>query len=235
LLPGTEDDLVTAFDEISNKSELLRTKDYRNTVVCSGISASVLVPNTLYLQQEAVSHLIFAQGHHPAGTVISDDMKHTEAKNIFSIPDDVFNWLISAFPHGQIHHMTTAMADYLLWAHRGNNEDIITVQVYPAYAEIIVNCGKNLNLLNRFEYSTAEELVYYILFIMEQLQLNPDHVPVVFAGTISAPDQAYQLSCKYIRNVSFALLPDLVTGAEVLEDIPAHTCFHIFCQQICVS
>jgi hypothetical protein len=109
------------------------------------------------------------------------------------------------------------------------------INVGSDYAEFVITRGKNLKLLNRYEYSTYEELVYYILFAMEQLQLNPDHVPLVFSGMVSSDDHAFKLAAKYIRNISLATMPDIVSGIDVLEEVPAHSCFNLFCQQICAS
>ncbi len=230
-----DEELTGIFDEILNESELLGNRNYRNIVCCSGISPSVLVPNSLYIPSESTEQLKFSLGKNLPGTVLTDDLKHCEAKNIFSIPDEVHNWIVRTFPHGQLHHTTSAMIDFLLWKHRGDEEDTFVIQVCPEYAEFIVARAKNLKLLNRYDFSTPEELVYYILFAMEQLQLNPDHVPLVFSGSISPEDHVFKLASKYIRNISMATLPDIVSGTSILGEIPVHTGFNIFCQQICAS
>jgi hypothetical protein len=47
-----------------------------------------------------------------------------------------------------------------------------------------------------------EDLIYYILFITEQLNLNPETFKLILLGTIHKNDEYHNIVYKYVRNVS---------------------------------
>ena len=68
--------------------------------------------------------------------------------------------------------------------------------------ELIYFVKNKLVFYNRFDFNTKEDLIYYLLFIIDQLKLNPEETPVVITGDISKDDDNYMIIYKYIRNVS---------------------------------
>lgn len=74
---------------------------------------------------------------------------------------------------------------------------------------IILNKG-TLHLCNTYEYKSPEDLIYYVLFCLEQLQLNPDTIPCILSGEIIKSDANYLLIYTYIRHISFLNIDSLV-------------------------
>ena len=66
---------------------------------------------------------------------------------------------------------------------------------------------------NSYEYQTKEDFLYYILFVMEQLQLNPQEQLVELTGKTDPTSELYQIVYQYVRNVKVA---DLKTTAQAL-------------------
>jgi hypothetical protein len=58
--------------------------------------------------------------------------------------------------------------------------------------EIVVTKNQQLLLFNTFLYKTIEDFIYYLLFTYEQLQLNPEVVPVQFIGAISEEHDCFK-------------------------------------------
>jgi hypothetical protein len=59
-----------------------------------------------------------------------------------------------------------------------------------------------LMFYNRFDFATKEDVIYYLLFTIDQLKLNPEEIPVVITGNISEDNDNYKIIYKYVRNVS---------------------------------
>ena len=66
--------------------------------------------------------------------------------------------------------------------------------------DIILISKNHLIFINTFDYSTKEDLLYYVLFCYEQLNLNPENSPIVLAGDFN--ESTYEMIFKYIRHVS---------------------------------
>ena len=70
------------------------------------------------------------------------------------------------------------------------------------HMELTYFVKNKLVFYNRFDFSTKEDLIYYLLFTIDQLKLNPEEIPVVITGNITENDDNYMIIYKYIRNVS---------------------------------
>ena len=60
--------------------------------------------------------------------------------------------------------------------------------------------NQQLLLFNSFEYSTAEDFIYYLLFTCEQLQLSPETIAVYLLGLIDENSEYFKMAYKFIRN-----------------------------------
>jgi hypothetical protein len=70
--------------------------------------------------------------------------------------------------------------------------------------DCIVLKNGELQLCNSYTYKTPEDFIYYTLFCMEQLNLNPENLPVLLCGEIEKDDENYKIAYTYIRNIEFA-------------------------------
>ena len=66
---------------------------------------------------------------------------------------------------------------------------------------------------NSFEYQTKEDFIYYLLFVFEQLQLDPQKQAITLYGNISTNSELYQIAYQFIRFVEVA---DMDTIAQTL-------------------
>ena len=81
----------------------------------------------------------------------------------------------------------------------------IYANIESSHFEIIYVVNNHLKFYNRFDYQTKEDFIYYLLFTVEQLQLNPEEILVLLMGSVNKSNELYQIAYKYIRHVS--LLP----------------------------
>nr|WP_199158933.1 DUF3822 family protein [Pedobacter sp. ASV2] len=79
---------------------------------------------------------------------------------------------------------------------------------------------KKINFQNHYQSETAEEFNYFLLLIIEQLNLN-DAVPVYLAGIINEDDDLYNCLLKYFNQLYF-FLPAGNKNSELLADMPKH-------------
>ena len=183
----------------------------------------------------AYDQLHFANQERNDGQLLIDQLHQLEASNIFTVPSQIYQQLTSWFHLAEFHHTSTALIEFLLTVNKNSKEELLTVNVHRSFIEIIVTRGRNLLLYNHFKYDTPEELIYYLLFVCEQLQLNPDHIKVQFAGDIYDSDAAFQLSMKYIRNTCLAVRPESFGYGDSFTELPKQLHFNLFSQIVCVS
>jgi len=234
-VPENPEEYSELLEEISNQSSLLKPVSFRRVIICSGFNCSTFIPNPLYDPSTAEDHLRFSQNYNHKDELMTDSLKQVEARNVFAVPSAVYASLSRWYPGAEFHHTTTALTDYLLSVHKNSEEEMMTVMVHPRYIEVIVTKGKEFLLSNNYNYESPEELVYYILFVCEQLHLNPETIELKFAGTISLADSAYMLSRKYIRNTEMVTRPENYSYSFLFNTLPSQFHYNLFCQLICAS
>ena len=116
---------------------------------------------------------------------------------------NVNNYLFDQFGVFDYKHTSTILIDSVLKKERSSEDTKLYINVSEFSFELIAVKNGELLLYNSFEYSTKEDFIYYILFTLEQLQLNPEIVKVKLSGMIKKDDELYAILYKYIRYVEF--------------------------------
>src|SRR5690606_27393588 len=86
------------------------------------------------------------------------------------------------------YHSTTILLKTIL-----ENEKYSLPKMYLHFQKNNFDCivlkNGELQLCNSYTYKTPEDFIYYTLFCMEQLNLNPENLPVILCGEIDKEDE----------------------------------------------
>ena len=151
-----------------------------------------------------------------------------DAKNIFALHLSIKSKLDYQFQNISYHHASSALIDTLVLQNKNQTSRKLFVHVQQTHFEAIVIDGKNLLFYNTFNYHTAEDFVYYLLFVCEQLHLNPETIDVVLLGEIERNSTIYSLTQKYIRKLKFGERNDGAQYSYQLQALPTHYYFTLF-------
>lgn len=219
--------------DIFSTSTLLQSRNFRRVICCSGFRNSTLIPNPLFDPSTAEEQLKFSNNINPSDEIITDELRQVEARNVFSVPVSLYNRITTKFPNAEIHHTSTSLIEYLLSVNRNSASEILTINIHINHIEILASSGKEILLYNHFDFESPEEMVYYILFVCEQLHLNPENVEVQFTGDINVTDSAYTLTHKYIRHTGLVSRPENYRYCSGFDTFPSHYHFNLFSQLVC--
>jgi hypothetical protein len=163
---------------------------------------STFVPVALFDEEFIGSYLQYNSKVFETDFFTYDSIEKYEMNNVYIPYVNMNNFFIDKYGTFEYHHANSILVAKLLDLSKNNDERKMFVHVTENHFEIIVVQNQKLQLFNSFEYKTAEDFIYYILFTAEQLQLNPEHFKLEFLGNITEFDAFYQIAYKYIRNVS---------------------------------
>ena len=88
--------------------------------------------------------------------------------------------------------------------------------------DIIVSENKKLLLINSFSWQTNEDILYYTLFVCEQLELNPEKFSLTITGEIEKGSVLYQLLSNYVLDINIPLNPSSFSPTLTIGDSPFH-------------
>ena len=94
---------------------------------------------------------------------------------------------------------------------------------------------KQLIYSNAFHFRAPEDVVYFVIFVMEQLNLNPEEIPVTLLGAIEKSSPNYELLFRYIRHIDFATRNEAMHYSHVFDDIPGHAWYALSNPVLCGS
>ena len=119
------------------------------------------------------------------------------------------NFFVDHFGTFNYKHAHTILVSKLLALSKNIDDKKMFVHLRANHFEIIVVQNQHLLLFNSFDYKTPEDLIYYLLFTAEQLNMNPESFKLEFLGQIAEDDSYFRIAYKYIRNVSLMDTVDL--------------------------
>jgi hypothetical protein len=74
---------------------------------------------------------------------------------------------------------------------------------------------------------TPEDIAYYLIFVFEQLNLNPEEITLVLMGSVDRYSPVYDLLFRYIRNIDFAARNDSISYSYIFNEVPDHFYFSL--------
>jgi len=178
------------------------TQPYDEIVVLHDNSFNTFVPNALFDENFLGSYLQYNTKVFEADFFAHDPIGSYEMYNVYVPLVNINNFLIDQFGAFEYRNVNSILVSKLLDVSKNIDEKQVFVHVQESHFEIIVVRNQKLLLFNSFEYQTPEDFLYYLLFTMEQLFLNPETANVKLLGRISESHPCFTLAYTYIRNIS---------------------------------
>ncbi|MBI4945347.1 MAG: DUF3822 family protein [Bacteroidetes bacterium] len=191
-----------------------------------------LVPFALFDEENKRSFLEF---NHPVDNeekIHSDTLNNLEAKNIFTISRSFEAELRKHFITVHFLHNSTSFIEGLLIRNKNKKGKKVFSDFHSSYFEIVILEDGKLLFSNSFKYKAPEDIAYYILFVYEQLHLNPEEIELVLSGEIEKTEKEHALLYNYIRHVKFASPPEGFKYSYNFDEIPNHKFFSLFTQYL---
>jgi hypothetical protein len=208
--------------ELVSSDELLNLK-YKSVEIIYSTEKFTLVPNAFFHQSAAEKFLGFNHESERGFYLDKTHLPNAEAWCIYSIPENLRDFLVLKFPKGVIKHNLYSLVERALRENKNFPErKQVHINFFNSYFEIVVLSGNKLLLCNQFTYSGESDVIYYVLYLYDQLKLSADTTELVFHGLFQQTDPLYQSFKKYIRKISFAAPNTLFNYSYTFSRLPDH-------------
>ena len=163
---------------------------------------STVVPEVVFDKNNALSYLKFNSQILQNDYVAYDQIFNNECVNVYIPYVNINNFIFKKFDSFIYNHYSSIILEEV----KSNEKNSINPSLYLNmglnHIEVIYFQDNKLIFYNTFDYSTKEDVIYYLLFTIDQLKLNPEKTPLIISGSISIDDEYYEIIYKYVRNVS---------------------------------
>jgi hypothetical protein len=196
---------------------------FRSVRVIVENNRSTLIPSALFEESEKDTYLNFSVEPEGEEKVLFDRLTRLEIVNIFGINNDLLEQIFRVFPGAKVCHVSSLLIESI-WMNFKNliTDKRIFIYVREEAFNMLIFDKKQLVYSNAFHFRAPEDFVYFVIFVMEQLNLNPEEVPVTLLGNIETKTPHFELIFKYIRNIDFAIRSESTHYSYVFDDVPGH-------------
>ncbi|MEP5430264.1 MAG: DUF3822 family protein, partial [Flavobacteriaceae bacterium] len=150
--------------------------NFKEVVVVHKNNLFSLVPKPLFNEQELPNYLKFNSKIMANDHIVYDEIPNYDMVNVYIPFANVNNYIYDLFGEFEFKHSGTVLTTILLNQNRSSGNPVCYVQVSEKEMEVVIISGKKLHFYNYFGYQTSEDFLYYLLFTLEQLQINPENV-----------------------------------------------------------
>ncbi|MFD2907754.1 DUF3822 family protein [Flavobacterium ardleyense] len=178
------------------------TKSYDEIIVVHNNNLNAFVPSSLFDSNYLASYLQYNTKVFETDFFTFDTISPYEINNIYVPFVNINNFLLDQYESFEYKNSNSILVKKLLDLSRNTEEKQIFVHLQQNTFELVVVKNQELLLFNSFTYTAPEDLIYYILFSCEQLQLNPETILLKILGNCSEYDANFKIIYKYIRNCS---------------------------------
>ena len=132
--------------------------------------------------------------------------------------------------------MRVAPAVFVKGVFRKHSDHIarqVFLNVFNGYFEMCVTQGSRLLYLNTFRNSAPSDVLYYVIFVLEQLGFVPSEENITLMGEISDTETVFNQLKMYCASLRYAKQPEGIEYSEAFIGIHIHNYFTLLNIPLC--
>ncbi len=195
----SEQELYTKITTAFNTKPELQAK-FEKVVITYTNELYSFVPKDLFDAKHKELYFKFSIKTLATDLICDDELKSASIVNLFIPYVNINNYLLDHFNQFNFHHHSAVLVDYILSKKSTENSTGLYLYFHSQHFDIIAIKEGELLLCNTYNQHSKEDVLYYLLFVIEQLGYSPETVYVELLNLV--PDEYFGLLYTYIRNIN---------------------------------
>ena len=206
-------DLCQRLERIFEKDDVLQLSFYRTIVGLDG--AYSLLPTAFASGQSEQGH--FKQDISGLGLTLDFEADGALTQKIDAL-----------FRNYSIVHLNSALLTcFASTVEKGEQKIFANIEQFH-FDVLAFNEQGNLQIMNRYEFKTKTDFIYFLLLCCKQLNLDHEKTELVLSGEVDIQSKVYDACYRYFRFISFIRKPEHIHFAKALETYPKHLHFNLY-------
>lgn len=229
---GLKDDFqITAFIKTLQSCEVKISKKYNKTVFNIAGMQFALVPAALYdetLNEQYLSLNSLAKNH----TIKSYPLANHDLVIVYALPIELNQWIEKIFPKAKVIPSISVSINSVAQDFYAVSGETIAVNLHKNYFELLQLKNGKITFCNCFQFVTNEDVLYYILFVFKQLNIDPIKTAITLLGNTEKGGELHQLLSAYFDKITFGSRNKNIKVAPELSSLPHHKYYDVFNQNL---
>ncbi len=234
--PATVEHAIAALQDLSGSNALLQPRQWQQVRVGIKNQQFTLIPETLFDFNARAEYLKLNAVVEPGRELVHHhEHPRLELMNVFTVPAALQAWLAPQFnasPVEFVHQTSALMEGFLHMAERSARPQLY-IYVDKNYITLVVLQGLRLEFCNSFYFASAEDFIYYVLFVLQEKKMNPEQDKVLVWGELLLDSELHEILRRYIRHVQFGKKPTGVGFSYRFETLFNHRNFDLYSLHFC--
>lgn len=195
---------------------------------------ATLIPATLFDASRIMDYLKLNFSITPQEVGAADHLPRFDTHLVYAIPAEVQEAMKEVFPLAKVvHHGSIFMQTVWLISRLRTVVPRVFIHLRDNAFDLMVYDGRQLLYFNTFTYIAPEDIVYFVLFAIEQLNHNPEKIQAILLGNVDRSSNLYELLFRYIKHVDFGRRNEGFRYAPALSELAPHGYYTLFNFQAC--
>jgi|SRR5690554_635562 len=229
---GENDSWHQAYAEIEDIFSTF-DKPYKQYTIAVIDSYFSLVPSPLFSADASKDYLQLS--HRDTRLQMSYHHNTIESANttiVFAIPEQLLQLIKRHFTTYQLFHFSSPLIEYSE-INKPAIKEQLQLHIQKHHFEAISYKLGKLRFFNSFTYKTEEDFIYYLLYVMEQLKIDREKVPLQLYGEFEESASLYKTLYKYVKQLNILPLPKELQLSAVLSKLPKQYYRNLYNQYLC--
>ena len=207
--------------------------DFKSVSFALVDSSYTLVPSTLFEDAKKADYLkLNHRLNDPSELVfLSEEISGINSHLVYAFPQILHKFLSGRFQKLQLHHaLVPCLESFSLQKKKGES---MHLHVHSDRFDLIYYADKKLQMVNTFLYQTVEDFIYYLLYVMEQKEVDRDYIELSMYGEFEKGSTLHDLIYKYVRQPEIKERSKEIKYSKPLDQLERHQFVNLFNQYLC--
>lgn len=165
--------------------------------------------------------------------VLRQEIPVAEVSAVFSLPACLKTLALDWFQATKVGCSANILIQSLLRANAHILARQVFINLWAGHFDIIILQGRKLLYYNTFKKLVPEDLVYYVLFVLEQLGFIPAEEELTLLGEIDEDSSDYKLLYQYINSLQFGSAMPYAEFSPIFREVLVHKHYTLFNLPFC--
>lgn len=172
------------------------------------------IPFELFQEEQAQGLFTYSQSEQENEKVLHTLLPKCNIAALFGMDRFTYAWLTDFYPEAHFYGQMAPLAEYFCSQSRMTEVPELHVVIQEETINVLGFNRGRVVLANTFSYLSAEDLVYYLLAVWQQLELQPATHQLFVYGNSTHRAEAVEKLKRFIRHVETPELPRSIFGPK---------------------
>ncbi len=221
-------------EEIVKKEELL-DYSYKSSAFLNQTRKATLVPSVFFNKDNVKNYFEFNHQLDNLDELHYQYIPLINAYVVFAVHNYVAISLTSRIKNVEFFHQSTPLLKRIEEVPDSRSKDKqVLIDVNRSFFDVLAMDGEKLLFYNSFQYRSAYDLLYFVLYVYNQLNLKSEEVPLIISGELQRNSEYTNLLKEYIGKIKFQKSNPAYLYSYTFDKLDEHRFSTLFNLKSCV-